>query len=104
MLRGLRDMIERQIAKAQQEGLLDGLQGEGKPLPMRDLQVDAGLKMMADAGVLPEEFELKKQLDAARSAYQDAQNEDARNEIMKQIADLEMRYNISVDARRRFMR
>lgn len=104
MLRGLRDMIERQIAKAQKEGQFDRLAGAGKPLPARDPQIDPGLKIMADAGVLPEEFDLKKQLDAARLAYQDAPDEETRKAIMSRIADLEMRYNISVDARRRFMR
>lgn len=108
MLRGLRNLIENQIAKARAEGKLQGLEGEGKPLPPRDPSVDAGLeagyKIMADAGVVPEEFKLKKELDATRKLYADAKSEEERKALMRQIADLEMRYNIAADARRKFMK
>lgn len=107
MLRGLRTLIENQIAKARAEGKLQGLEGEGKPLPPRDATVDAGLeagyKIMAEAGVIPEEFKLKKELDAARKLYAGAKSEEERKALMSRIADLEMRYNIAADARRKFM-
>ncbi|WP_316247506.1 DnaJ family domain-containing protein [Roseobacter fucihabitans] len=34
-MRSLRNLVERQIAKAQTCGAMDGLEGEGKPLPDR---------------------------------------------------------------------
>ena len=66
MLRALRTLIERQILKARAEGKLSGLAGEGKPLPDRsgeahvDAGTAAGLRLMAEAGVTPEEFLLKR--------------------------------------------
>ena len=60
------------MRKAEAEGKLSGLAGEGAPLPERpgDAFVDPGdaigFRIMAEAGVLPEEIELKKQAMAQR--------------------------------------
>ncbi|MEX0316707.1 MAG: DUF1992 domain-containing protein [Ruegeria sp.] len=110
MLRNLQDLIERQIRKAQAEGQLDGLEGEGAPLPDRssealsDPALAAGHRVMVQAGVLPEEFEIKKKLDAARTHYASLTDPEERKAAMSRLADLEMRYNMARDARRAFMR
>ncbi len=110
MLGSLGKLIERQIKKAQAEGRLQGLEGEGKPLPDRsgesqsDPAIAAGHRIMAQAGVLPEEFEIRKKLDAARKDYATLTDPDTRKAAMARIADLEMRYNMARDARRAFMR
>lgn len=110
MLGKLGKLVERQIKKAQAEGQLQGLDGEGQPLPdrsseaMSDPAIAAGHRIMAQAGVLPEEFEIKKQLDAARHNYATLTDPVERKAAMAHIADLEMRYNMARDARRAFMR
>jgi hypothetical protein len=102
-------LVERQIQKALAEGKLQGLEGEGKPLPDRsgeaftDMATAVAVRIMAEAGVLPEEFKIKKLLDAAKQNYRDAETTEAKHLAMALIADLEQRYNIAVDARRRFM-
>jgi hypothetical protein len=102
-------LVERQIQKALAEGKLSGLAGEGKPLPDRsgeaylDMATAVAVRIMAEAGALPEEFRLKKLLDAARETYRAAQTDDARQVAMRLIAKLEQDYNIAVEARRRFM-
>jgi hypothetical protein len=103
-------LVERQIQKAIAEGQLSGLKGEGKPLPINSSEafVDVAMavagRIMAEAGALPEEFKIKKLLEAAKQNYRDAEGDDAKRLAMALIADLERRYNIAVDARRRFMR
>ncbi|WP_425045609.1 DUF1992 domain-containing protein [Primorskyibacter sp. S87] len=110
MIRSFRNLIERQILKAKSEGQLEGLHGEGKPLPdrsseaMSDPALAAGHRIMAQAGVLPEEFEIKKKLDLARAEYADLTDPTERKSAMAHIADLEMRYNMARDARRSFMK
>ena len=110
MLGSLGKLVERQIKKAQAEGQLEGLNGEGQPLPDRsteaqsDPAIAAGHRIMAQAGVLPEEFSLRKELDAARQAYAGLTDAADRKAAMARIADLEMRYNMARDARRAFMR
>lgn len=110
MFGSLGKLIERQIKKAQAEGQLQDLEGEGKPLPDRsgeaqsDPAIAAGHRIMAQAGVLPEEFEIRKKLDAARKEYTELTDPDVRKTAMARIAELEMRYNMARDARRAFMR
>jgi hypothetical protein len=103
-------LTEAQIKKAEAEGKLRGLTGEGKPLPMRpgDALIDAGeavgYRIMAEAGALPEEIVLKAQLDAARAAWSAEPDPSRKKPLMARIADLEMRYEIAREARRKFMR
>ncbi|MGZ2258522.1 DnaJ family domain-containing protein [Roseobacter sp. A03A-229] len=108
-MRSFRSLIEQQIAKARAAGQLSGLEGEGAPLRDRPIEtseeaaVSTGMRRMAEAGVLPEEFALKKQLDAAREAYAKASDEKSRKAAMGVLADLELRYEIAREARRKFM-
>lgn len=102
-------LAERQMQKALAEGKLDGLEGAGKPLPDRsgeaftDMATAVAARIMAEAGALPEEFKLKKQLDLAREVYGAAATAEEKRLAMQRVADLEMRYNIAAEARRRFM-
>lgn len=109
MSQSLNRLVERQIQKALAEGKLQGLEGEGKPLPDRsgealtDMATSVAVRIMAEAGALPEEFKIKKLLEAAMLNYTKAKSEEAKNVAMALIADLQQRYNIAVEARRRFM-
>lgn len=102
-------LVEQQIQKALAEGKLRGLEGEGKPLPDRsgeaftDMATAVAARIMAKAGVLPEEFKIKKLLAAAKQSYREAENNDAKRVAMALIADLQQRYNIAVEARQRFI-
>ena len=98
-------IAERQILKARAEGQFEGLQGEGKPLSHRDgdAGLGVGMRMMAEQGVLPREFELKKTVDAQRKAVAAAPEGDRKAELTR-LADLEMRLAIEQEARRRFFR
>ncbi|WP_299771693.1 DUF1992 domain-containing protein [uncultured Tateyamaria sp.] len=110
MTRGLRELIERQIQRARLEGQLDRLEGEGKPLPDRpeDTFVDTGdavgFRMMAQAGVVPEEIEIKQALAEQRAQLARLTDPVARKDAMAELARLELRYNIAREARQRFMR
>ena len=110
MMRSFRNLIERQIQKANAEGQLSGLAGEGKPLPdrsseaMTDPALAAGYRIMAQAGVLPPEFALKDELEAARKAWREETDPEKKKQAMARIADLQMRHDLAQDARRKFMR
>ena len=110
MLRSMQNLIERQIQKARLLGQLDGLAGEGKPL--RDNTGDAfvdigeavGFRMMAQAGVIPAEIEIKKKIELQRKALASATDPFERKKAMSELAQLELRYNIAREARQKFMR
>ena len=107
MIRAFQKLIERQLLKANAEGKLSGLEGEGKPLPDRssealvDPAIATGMRIMAQAGVLPKEFELKKAVEAQLKAVQTSHGADRKREMTK-LADLQMRLAIEQEARRKF--
>lgn len=86
---------------------MSGLEGEGKPLPKRyapeDPALEAGHRIMAEAGAVPREFALKAELDAAKAEYVGAPKE-RKKALMAKIADLEMRYALEREAYRCFMK
>jgi hypothetical protein len=106
----LNKLAERQIAKARAEGKLDHLAGTGKPLPDRPGDAfispgDAvGFRIMAEAGVLPQEITLKKQAAAQRAHLATLTDDGARKTAMAELARLEMQQAIAEEARRKFMR
>lgn len=106
----LSQLTESQIAKAQAEGQFDNLAGAGKPLPERkgeafqDPGYEIGIRAMAEAGIVPEEIQYKKWLHEAYKRYRDAQGDEAKKAIMKEISDLNLSYEIAREARKNFFR
>ena len=103
-------LSERRILKSLAEGRLQGLAGEGRPLPDRSGQahLDAGeaigFRIMAEAGALPEEIVLKKRVAAQRARLAALADPAERKAAMAELADLEMRQAIAEESRRRFLR
>ena len=103
-------LAERQIQKARLKGDLQGLEGEGKPLPDRpgDAFISAGdavgFRIMAQAGVLPEEITLKKQVAAKLEELATLTDEDARRRAMAELSELQMKQAMAEEARRKFLR
>lgn len=103
-------LAERQMQKARLKGDLQGLQGEGKPLPDRPGDAfispgDAmGFRIMAEAGVLPEEIVLKKEAARLRATLSGITDAEARKALMTELAQVEMRQAMAEEARRRFLR
>lgn len=77
MIPGFADLVEQRIKQAQKKGEFDNLEGANKPLKFEDQHIPEefrlGHKILKNAGFLPPEVELRKQinqteqlLDAAR--------------------------------------
>ncbi|WP_319823453.1 DUF1992 domain-containing protein [Thalassovita sp.] len=99
-------LAERQILKARAEGQLEGLKGEGKPLNPQagDAAEAAGFRIMAEAGVLPREMELKKKCATLRETLAAETDPVRRKALMAELAEVEMRRAIEEEARKKFMR
>lgn len=98
-------LAERQILKAKSEGQLDNLKGAGKPLPAQgdgDFGQSVGFRMMAEAGVVPREIELKKAVIEQRQVLANCDDSAAHKRAMAKLADLELRLAIEQEARRRY--
>ena len=100
-----RELTERQIKKAQAEGQLEGLRGAGKPLPAAghgDFAEEAGFRIMAEAGALPKEVELRKALKAQAQKLQSLTNPEKRKAAMAKFAELQQLLNVQEEARRKY--
>jgi hypothetical protein len=103
-------IAERRMRLAEAQGQLQGLEGEGKPLPERpgDALIDAGdavgFRIMAEAGALPEEIVLKKQAAAQREVLATLTDPEARKAAMAELARIEMRQAMAEEARRAFLK
>lgn len=101
---------EQAIARARAQGQLTGLQGEGKPLPDHpgDAFISAGdaigFRIMAEAGVLPEEITLKKRAIALRAHLATLTDATARKAAIAELARIEMRQAMAEEARRAFLK
>ena len=110
MANWLERLAERRMLKARAEGQLEKLAGEGKPLPDRSGEAHlsageaVGFRMMAAAGVLPEEIALKKQVEAARHAAQAAKGTPDEKAAMARLSELMMKQAIAEEARRKFLK
>ncbi len=96
-------IAQRHIDAAEARGELRGLSGEGRPLDperLREGAEDVMHRMMADTGFVPEEFRLRKEVEAQRAVLAQIEDEAERAALQRHIALLELRANIATDARR----
>jgi hypothetical protein len=107
---GWNRLAERQILKARAEGKLDGLAGQGAPLPDRTGNAfvgaaDAvGFRLMAEAGAVPEEILIGRQIAEAKARYATQTDEEGRRAAMADIARLDQARAIAAEARRAFLK
>lgn len=93
----------RRADEAEAKGELRGLRGEGKPLDpeyLRETTEDVLHRMMADGGFIPEEFQLRKEVETQRAVLAQIEDPEERHQLQRRIALLELRANIATDARR----
>lgn len=66
MLPGFTTLVEEKILKAQQNGELDNLPGQGKPLNLDDMTIPEDFRMayrvLKNSGFLPPEVEIRNQI------------------------------------------
>lgn len=99
-------LAEHQIRKAEAEGQFENLKGAGKPLKPEagDSADAAGFRIMAEAGVVPREIELRKTVEALTERLRKAPEGAERDEIRKALAEAQLRLDIEQEARRKYMR
>lgn len=85
-------IVEERIAAAQKAGAFDNLPGKGKPLDMEDLgQVPEDLRVayhvLKNAGMLPPELELRKQILSLQDLLGVVSEEPRRRAIIKEMQE-----------------
>lgn len=102
MAHPLQASIEAQIREANARGELNDLPGSGRPLDLSQPGPSTLRKIMREAEAKPPAVAYAEQARDLRKSLAEVTDTDARRDIMKKIADLDMRANIAREGLRRF--
>jgi len=102
----LEKIAEARIRDAMARGDFDGLAGKGRPLRLEDLSMvpedlRAGYIMLKNAGVLPEEIELRKEMVTLEALLEACEDPDQRTRLRKDLNWKLVRFRLLMERRRR---
>ncbi len=100
----LTKIAEARIREAIARGELDDLPGKGKPLPLEDLSsvpddLRAGYLVLRNAGVLPEEMEIRKEMVSLEALVDACRDPEERTRLRKDLNERLIRYRILMERR-----
>ncbi len=92
-------LVEEKILKAQAEGVFDNLPGKGKPLrfepgPPVNSSLRVSFKILRNAGILPPELELRREIGNLRDLLSHVDNEGELRELVKELNEKILAYNV----------
>ena len=97
-----RQIAERKIVAAIEEGEFDNLPGRGKPIIIEDLSaIPEHLRMvylvLKSAGVIPEELQLRRQVMSLKNMIKTCFDSEERKILEKKLTETEIRYNLIME-------
>ena len=100
----LAKIAEQKIREAMERGEFDNLAYHGKPLKLDDLtgvpaHLRMGYKILKNAGILPEEMQLKKAIVSLQDLLDACYDVIERSTIEKQMNEKILRYNMMMEKR-----
>ncbi len=89
-------LAEQKIREAQERGVFDNRPGCGRPLALEDLAlvpepVRAAYRLLKNAGFVPPEIEILREIGAAQARIQEIEDPAQRREALKRLRLLELR-------------
>ena len=99
-------IAEARIREAIAKGELDRLPRSGKPIVLEDLSgvpddLRVGYKLLKNAGVLPEELELRKEALTLEAMIAACTDEAERRALRRKASEKELRYRLLLERRGR---
>ena len=97
-------LVEQRIKEAMAKGEFDNLKGKGQPLELEDNshvpeELRIAYKLLSNAGMIPEEMVVKKEIISLRDMIRLCQNPDEQAVLRKKLTEKELRYKMLMDAR-----
>jgi hypothetical protein len=97
--------VESIIREAMARGEFDDLPGKGKPVDLTDYfntpeDFRLAYSIMKNAGVLPEEVEILKEIEALNGELEACKDEGERKQLKKKIEDRKMRVSLLLEGQR----
>ena len=98
----LAKIAEQRIREAMERGEFDNLPFHGKPIKLDDLvgvpePLRMGYKILKNAGVLPEEIQLKKEIVSLKTLLDACYDETDRQTLQQQMNEKMLRYNMMME-------
>ena len=95
-------LVEQKIREAQEAGEFDDLEGAGRPVDLEAYfstpeELRAGYALLKNAGVLPEEAVVIKELNEAVARLEACRDEKEREQLRRVVHDLQLKYNLWVE-------
>jgi hypothetical protein len=99
-------LAEKKIQEAIDNGEFDNLAGKGKPIDLTayfaiPADVRLGYSVLKNAGVIPPEVELLKEIDALREKFAACMDNDKRLGLKKEIEDKILKLNLILERYKR---
>ena len=97
-------VAERRIQEAIERGEFDNNPLAGKPLPLDGLdnvspELRMAIKIMRNAGVLPEELELRKQIASIDTLLRSYSSDEEKEALQIKLNEKQLRYNMLIEKR-----
>lgn len=94
----MNSLIESKIAESMRKGEFDNLPGAGKPLPLDDdahvpEELRVGYKLLKNAGMLPEELQLRKEMVTLEDLLACCRDEAEKTKLRGQLSMKKLRYD-----------
>ena len=98
-------IAEGKIREAIEKGELKNLSGKGKPLVLHDLshvpeELRAGYIMLRNAGVLPEELQLKKEIISLQKLIDCCHEDEQINTLRRKLNQKILRFDMIMERRK----
>lgn len=100
------EIVENRIQEAMRNGEFDNLPSQGKPINLDYWAslpegIRAGYMVLKNAGFLPEEAQLLKDIDELREQLTFSPNQDAEVKIAKKLEETKIKYSLLMELRKR---
>ena len=98
-------LVEQKIREAMKAGEFDRLEGKGRPINLDAYfstpeELRAGYAVLKNAGVLPEEAGLLREINELKARLEDCRDREERERLTRSIGDLTLKYNLLVERQR----
>ncbi|HEV3469935.1 MAG TPA: DUF1992 domain-containing protein [Pyrinomonadaceae bacterium] len=98
-------LVEQKIREAQAAGEFDALEGAGRPVNLDAYfatpeGLRAGYAVLKNAGVVPEEVQLLKEVDALKRRLEACADAAERERLGRQLGELTLKYSLLAERRR----
>ena len=95
-------LVEQKIREAMRAGEFDRLEGAGRPVNLDAYfsapeELRAGYAVLKNAGVLPEEAQLRGEMNALRERLAGCADPPERERLARQLSDLMLKYSLMVE-------